>query len=185
MDTDIELVRQQLAGLDSQLKALKAAESTLAASAGMETQIAKSREELKKIEIDIENAKEQIEELSARQSEMLRGIVKNFEDRISENLPSGRAVINIGEDRVAIGWEINGSVHAYRALSGGEKTAFDMACAAALNATLIIKEAAEMDRERLRLAMEAMKNASPQVVLLTCQDIPQDEAIEGWEKLYL
>lgn len=174
----MNIIQQQIDGLTLRLSQLKATEKMFLQASGLETQAAVARQESEKMSSEVDAIKAELTELQSRQSAMTAQAMTGFMSRMDAALPAGMAYIVPGEKSVDIGWVIDGIKRPLQALSGGERVAFDVALAHALGAGILVKEVAELDRDRLKLVMDKMLQVAPQVVLVTCH--APEVVPEGW-----
>lgn len=179
---DIQLLKDQLAGLEAKGKALRSDEALFLKAQGVDESTEKARTKLIEDEIDNANFKETMAELKSSKAGAIKEALCAIQDKMTAILPEGDAVIHIDDEGVLlIGWlkpEAKAPV-AYHSLSGGEKAIFDPALISVLEAGLIIVEAAEMDEERLVESLKKLEQLKEQVIVNTWfvpKDVPK-----GWE----
>ena len=164
----MEMLQQQIEGLTKRLAQLKQTERIMLEAKGLEKQIAREKKALATIDEELQSEKEALAELQDRQAEIVKSATAEFLARMNTALPEGEVHFEIEDDKVNLGWKISGKVRPFRALSGGERVAFDMALAYALGAGVIVKECAELDEHRLGLVLEKLKDVPMQTVVITC-----------------
>jgi hypothetical protein len=161
MEHDIPTLQNQISGLEEKKSLLQAEEKAFIKVQGIDEQIEKSRTEMSELEVDTQALKEEISELKAQKRSALASTMNSLAGKMSEVMPEGRAVFDIGDDgSVSIGLENNGIIIPHAGLSGGQKTAFDSALSYAMlgdGEKLIIVEAAEIDYQRLLAMLKSIE----------------------------
>lgn len=163
-----EILNDQINGLVARLAQLRQTERIMLEAVGLEKQVAKEKANQPDIDARIQGAKEELSEVQAEQARIVNEAFGAFTVKMDEALPEGNVTCNLTEDKVEIGWNIGGALRPFRALSGGERIAFDMALAYALGAGVIVKEVAELDDRRLALVLEKFGELTTQVIIVTC-----------------
>lgn len=176
----IQLLENQLAGLEQRGKELRAQEQKFLKVQGLREQQEKATAELAKMGDDITGLQEEIKEQKTNRNKLMADICKNIITSMDAVLPSTGAVVDISEDgKFTMGWNIDGKIRPYKGLSGGEKVSFDCGLAHALGAGILMVEAAELDKKRLQKQIEAFNSFSGQVIISTCH-APEGTLPDGW-----
>jgi hypothetical protein len=183
---DIQLLKDQLAGLEAKGKRLRSDEALFLKAQGLDESIETARTKLGEDETDNINFKEQMAELKHKKSKAIGEACIRMQEKMTAILPEGMAVIHIDDEGVLlIGWLKPGAKApvAYHSLSGGEKAIFEAALVHALEADLVIIEAAELDEKNLVTSLEKLSGLDAQVLLSTCH--APAEVPNGWEVVKL
>jgi len=185
MTDQIQMLEQQLEGLEAEGKKLREQEKLFYKAQGLEEQIAAARKEIDESETDLQAHKEDMSELKAKKINAITDTLVAMSTKMSDILPYGKAIIEIDESKFRNGWKMPKNKYvAYNGLSGGEKVLFEQALIYALlgdaKHKLLIYEAAEVDKKRLQALLQhlAGANSDTQIIVNTCH-IP-DEIPEGW-----
>ena len=183
---DIQLLEDQLTGIEAKGKTLRAEEAQHLKAQGLDESIEKAKGKLRSDEVDNINFKETMAELKAKKAKSISEACIAMQKKMTKLLPGGMAVIHIDDDGVLlIGWLKEGAKApvAYHSLSGGEKAIFEAALVHALEADLVIIEGAEMDDNNLNEALIKLSGLKAQVLLNTCH--APAEVPKGWEVVQL
>ena len=174
-----QLINDQIAGLISKGKTLRANEAIFLKLQGLSETIEKTKRDRTKTQTDLETAKATKKELIAKKNAAVSASFSKIIDKMNEVLPSGQAAINL-DDGLFIGWDVeeDGVYTPYNGLSGGEKQIFDTALAHVLDSNIIIVEGAELDNDHLLAAMEDLNDIDKQVLMATCH--PVDVVPDGF-----
>lgn len=165
----VKMMEERLGGLNQRLVQLRATERIFLQAQALEAQMGTAQAELDGYQKDLEPVKAELAELIKQRADVVNTAIVEFAQRMEEALPEGKASIRVTEEnKVVIGWFVNGTLRPYRALSGGERVSFDMALCHAIGAELIIKEAAELDDKRIELTLAQLAKLPEQVFLVTC-----------------
>lgn len=172
---DLAMMKDQLAGLEAKGRGLRAKETLFLKDQGLAEEVAKSQKELEGQRHRLAGLKSTHKDLKHRKRKAVKATATALGKKMGEILPVGSAIFEIGENGVFIGWDgPNGKVP-YEGLSGGQKAAFDAALCHALDAKLLVVEAAELDPENMRLALEKLAEFPGQVIVNTCHPIPKKD----------
>lgn len=166
---ELEILKNQLAGLQSSLESLRKDEEAFLRAKGLDENIVKAANEVQKLDTDIQGIKEEIAEIRHKKAAALANISEAIEKETATVLTEGESYFDIENGKVLIGWEIGGIRIPYNGLSGGQKVIFDAAISKVLTSNqkdrVIIIEAAEVDEKNL---IELLKK------------IPEDESEIQW-----
>lgn len=182
---DTQILRDRIAGIKGRLSALRLAQATFQKAQGISEQIEKTRKDVEALETQATEKRRLIMDLQAKKNGLIVGALGKIVDEMNTALPSSlRAMVSMSADgkSLSIGRSTEdgkgGLIH-YCGLSGGERACFDTAIAKALQANLLLVEAAEMDDEALSCVLERLCDSDLQIIVSTCHmpsRIPQ-----GWE----
>ncbi len=164
---DIQIIKDQLLGFEQKGKELRDQEKLFHKAQGLDESAEKARAEGAELEYDLEPMKEDLADLKQKKAEAVASSMDALKSRIDEILPQGKAVFDVS-DGVFFGWSINGKVHPFHGLSGGERVIFEGALAHALEADVIIVEAAEIDGKNLVSMLEGLLKIDKQIFVNTC-----------------
>jgi hypothetical protein len=170
---DIQILEQQILGITARLQQLRDAKTLFDRAAGLDGAMEKARQDRGKAEANIIAAKARLSELQSKKSASLKATVESLSHKMSEVLPSGRGIFEIGDDGLFIGWEKpDGHRVPWAGLSGGEKNPFESALSNALmggGEKIICIEAAESDQEHLEALLDHLAKTpeDTQVVVST------------------
>jgi DNA repair exonuclease SbcCD ATPase subunit len=164
------MIEEQISGLRSRIGQLRQTERIMLEASGLRKQIASETQKADELRTALEAAKTIHQAAKDAHTQILSEATASLMDRLNKHLPEGKAYLELDEGSVNLGWIINGVPRPFRSLSGGERVAFDMAIAYALDAGLIIKELAELDSMRLGLVLEQFCNVQAQVICISCHE---------------
>lgn len=181
--SDTAMLEQQIAGLTEMIKTLRDQSDLFHEAKGLDGEAEKARKEATEKAVDLQAAKEKLSELQGRKREALQATCAALSAKMSEVLPEGKAIFEISDDGVFIGWERNGKRKPYRGLSGGERVPFDSALCYALigkGHKVLIMELAEADEVRLLACLNHLAELpeDTQVLAMTCH--APKVAPDGW-----
>ena len=168
-----QLINDQITGLISKGKNLRANEAIFLKLQGISETIEKTKQDRTKTQTDFETAKANKKELIAKKNAAVSASFSKIIDKMNEVLPSGQAAISL-DDGLFIGWEVDietGVYTPYNGLSGAQKQIFDAALGHVLDANIIIMECAELDDEHMLAALEDMGAVDKQVIFSTCHAV--------------
>lgn len=180
---DIKLLEDQLSGITAKGKEWRKKEQKFLKAQGLDEEIAKTEKDLIDLESKLPSKKDQLAELIKKKNAAVAKSIKSMAEKMAEVLPEGMSVFEIAEDgSFNIGWDYGDKYRPYEGLSGGEKVQFDLALCHAMDAGLLIMEAAETDNTSLIETMAMLTNVPKQVMISTCHpvDVP-----EGWAHIQL
>lgn len=169
----IKETQDRITGLKSKLGQLRQTERIMLEAAGVQKQIASEGKKADDLRAELETAKAKHQAAKDEHARILSEATSGFMARLDEQLPEGKAFLDMSDGSVTLGWIINGVPRPFRSLSGGERIAFDMALAYALGAGLIIKELAELDALRLGSVLErfmGLMALNTQVICISCHE---------------
>ncbi len=172
---DLVMMKDQLAGLETRGKELADEKDLFVKAQGLDEEVAKAQQEVEAQKKRLTGLKATKKHLKNQKREAVEPTAKALAEKIGEVLPVGVAMFEAGESGVFIGWDgPNGKVP-YDGLSGGQKVTFDAALCHALDAKLLVVEAAELDTENMRLTLEKLAEFPGQVIVNTCHPIPKKD----------
>jgi chromosome segregation ATPase len=180
---DIQILQDQLAGLETKGKQLRDQEAVLLKLQGLREQEETARVAATELEADLQKIKEDITATKSKRTELMAGTIEGIQNSISEALPAGKAIVRMDENGFFLGWAIYGREKPYKALSDGEKATFNPALCKALGADILICEAAEADADRLAKLLEGLAKLDVQSIVCTWF-VPQ-EVPKGWNVVQL
>ncbi len=148
--SDIQLLTDQLAGLETKLKGLRGCHDLFKHAQGLLEEAERSAADKLSRGEDLTKIKKDLAELREDKRKALEPVVKALAAKMSTIMPEGKGVFEIGEDgKVFIGWERpDGVCVPYEGLSGGQKVPFDVGLSYALLGSghkVLLIEAAELD----------------------------------------
>jgi len=160
---DIETIRDQIAGFEAKRKQLEQAEKLFLRAQGMKIEEEKIRDGLAGKEKALQDKRDAIRELRIQKAVAVGASIQALSVKMGEVLPYGKAIFEIEDGKVSILWDNK----PYNALSGGEKVIFDGALTHALEADVLIYEAAEVDESNLSALLHQLAKADTQVIVNT------------------
>jgi len=182
---DINLIKNQIAGLIEKGKALRKDEAIFLKMQGINEEIEKTNQERLDNKDKLVKAKENLKKLTAKKNAAVSESTGQIIEKMNKILPSGSAIFDC-TDGLFIGWdadEATGNYTPYNGLSGSQKQIFDTALADILDANIIILEAAELDSDHMAAALEDLAGLDKQVIISTCH--PVDSIPEPFVKIEL
>jgi hypothetical protein len=182
----LDLLQQNIAGLESKLQDLRDRKDLFMKAKGLEEEIGKARVDIVTLTDEITAEREKLNRLNAQKAAVVSDVSDKIAAAMGSLLPEGKAVFEIDGEAVRIGWD-RGDCKAvpYAGLSGGQRVAFDLALAYALagpGEKLLIMEAAEMDGLRLDQFLTHLSGHAPadaQIIVNTCHT--PGSVPDGWE----
>ncbi|MFW5970487.1 MAG: hypothetical protein ACOCQT_00160 [Desulfovermiculus sp.] len=178
----IEILQQQVQGLESTLQDLRQKERLLTKAQGLDEQAEKSAQQAKEKENEAKSLKEELKGLQNKKAHAVAATSKALAAKMQEVLPYGAPFLEIDLGKVTLHWEREGKKTPHAGLSGGEKVAFEAALTHALcngGDKVLIAESAELDDEHLAQLLDRAKDVSGQVIVNTCHK--PSSLPEGWE----
>jgi len=146
---DLEVLKQQEAGLNAKLLDLREDEKAFLSIQGIEKQIIKAANDNNKLDEAMQGIKEEIGELQYKKAAAMAATSGAMAEKFAVVLPEGEAFFDVEGGKVLIGLVLDGVRIPYAGLSGGQKAMFDAAIANAMMGEakdkLVILEAAEVD----------------------------------------
>lgn len=186
MNADIEIMTNRIKGLEERLRTLRGELALLQKAKGLDEAAEVQRQHAESCAAQKQELKRALEDLKRKKDRAVAGSCTKLAEAMAAILPDGEAVFRIEEDgKVALAWNREGRVTPHAGLSGGEKVLFEAALAHALLGKaphrLLILEAAELDQDRLAMALGhiAATNPGTQLVINTCH-VPA-AVPEGWD----
>jgi hypothetical protein len=182
---ETQLLENQITGLEAKLKDLRAISDLHHKAKGLDEQAEKARKESSDKTVDLQAAKEEFAELRGKKAESLKETCTALSAKMSEVLPEGRAIFEIEDGAVWIGWEKPGGVKVpYMGLSGGQRVTFDGALCHALMGDghkIIILEASELDPIHLQQTLNKLIGFSDDSQIIVNTWSAPSRAPEGWK----
>lgn len=165
-------LNQKLANLDTDRDKFLTAKST-------DEQIAKSQKEMNESKSLLATEKDTLKNLKSKKSESLKFTIIQMEEKISEMLPSGSAVVRIGDNSIDIGWQLPDGIVEYASLSEGQQEIFEKALTRAMldKGGLLIYEAGPVDSDNLKALMKTIKGKPYQIIINSWKKPPP---MKGW-----
>lgn len=170
--TDIQTMKDMLAGLEQKKKNLEADEKVFLKLSGINEQIEKCGQEKDKFESYLTDAKKRQNEAKKKKAAAVSKTTSQIVEKMNQVLPFGKAVFNYDEDdegkrSMLIGWEKDGVIIPYNGMSGMQQKVFDAALANVLDADIIVVEAAELDPENLKKTIFELAKLDKNVIINT------------------
>lgn len=181
---DIEILEQQLEGLEKKLEQLRADKDLFVKAQGLREQEEKARLDIISMKADHKKACDELAEAEKKRMEIVSPTLGTLNGKMDKILPEGSSMINFNSDGSCfIGWKLDNKIRPYAGLSGGEKAAFNGALCHALGAELVIIEAGEMDERRCSALIDQLTKFEGQVIVNTwCEDIAEFvNGLGGWK----
>ena len=178
---DKQLVIDKIGGLKARLKNLEADRDLLLKAQGLDEQAELARKKAEDLKENVDRQKKQIQAHKDKINSVMSTSTGALEAKMSAILPAGKPVFSISADgEVFIGWVKPGEAVPvpYTGLSGGERVPFNQALLFALGGTVLIEEAAEVDREHLGPILQKLGESDIQIVVNTCHE-PREIPL-GW-----
>lgn len=179
---DLKQTKEHKEGLESAITLANQKQAKLLSLQGLDNEILKGQEEILEIDKNLVKEKEKLANLRAEKETNVRGVMDKIHARVDKLLPYGKSVISIDEGQAIIGWTVDKTFVRYEGLSGAQKIIFDQALSYALLAgkTGILEyEAAEVDKDNLKLLLERLNNTGFQVIVKTWYNPP----VKGFSKI--
>ena len=180
---DKQLLVDQIGGLTVRLKTLEADRDLLLKAQGLDEQAEVARKKAEDLKESVEAKKKLIQAHKDKINAVMSTSTGALEKKMAEILPAGRPVFHISADGdVFIGWIKPDEITPvpYTGLSGGERVPFNQALLFALGGTVLVEEAAELDREHLGPVLQKLGESEIQIVVNTCH-APKDVPLLGWQ----
>jgi hypothetical protein len=158
-------------GLRARINSLRQTERIILEATGIQKQIAAEQQKQDGLRTDLEAAKAENQRAKENHARLLSAATTGFLAKLGERLPEGEPYLKIEEGGgIEFGWVINKVPRPFRSLSGGERVAFDMALSYALGGSLVVKELAELDKDRLGGVLEKFAGLDAQVICISCHE---------------
>ena len=179
---ETKILEDQIAGLKAKILALRKDKESFIKAQGVATEAEKLRGEGEKLRAEVTLLKDSNAILITKKNSMVAASLSGMLAKMKEILPEGAPIITVQEEGdIFIGWQKEGKLPvSYSGLSGGERVMFDAALCHALKANIIISEFAELDEQRLPLALEKFKKMDVQVIVSSChspKEIPKEWSV--------
>jgi hypothetical protein len=170
---DAQILEQQIQGITAHLQKLREVKALFDRAGGLDEAMEKARQDREAAESSIAAVRGEIAVLQAKKTASLKATGDALSAKMSEVLPAGKGIFEVGEDGLWIGWEKpDGRRVPMNGLSGGERNPFESALSSALMGSgekIIIVEAAESDQEHLEALLDHLAKTpeNTQVLCLT------------------
>jgi ATPase subunit of ABC transporter with duplicated ATPase domains len=166
---DIALLKGQLEGITAKGKELRINEAKFLKAKGLDEEFEKAKKESLDEESSLYKMKKKLDEMVKKKNAAVQKSIQGVVEKMAEVLPDGIPVFEITDTgSLTIGWDFDGSYRPYEGLSGGEKVQFNLAIAHAMNAGILIMEAAEVDDKSLLETLFMLSSVEKQVIVSTC-----------------
>ena len=170
-----------ISGLNQKLRNLRAEQGRFLGARSVDEQIAKSQKETNQSKTTLESVKSELAELKAKKSDSLKFTIISMEEKITEMLPGGRAVVKIEDGSVSIGWHLmpDDKLVEYESLSKGQQKIFEQALTRSMldKGGLLIYECGEVDSDNVKALMKTIKGKPYQIILNAWK---RPIAAKGW-----
>lgn len=170
MSHDTQVMKNQIEGLISKGKELRAKEAIFLKLQGLNEEIEKTLQERDADSTEINALKVEIKALKEKKRNSLKEVAVAIGQKMGEVLPVGEAVFRV-DDGVFFGWNYSGENIPYDGLSGGQVQIFNSALAHALQANILVIEAGELDHAHLGSTLEELSSLDSQVIVNTCHPL--------------
>jgi len=178
---NISDTKSHIEGLNQKLRNLRAEQGKFLAAQSIDTQIAKSQKEINESKGLLETEKSELKKLKSKKSDSLKFTVIQLEEKITQMLPGGKAVVKIEDSSVSIGWHLmpDDKLVGYESLSKGQQKMFDPALTRAMldKGGLLIYECGEVDSDNVKALMKTIKGKPYQIILNAWK---RPAAMKGW-----
>lgn len=168
---DKQLLVDQISGLKVRIQTLRGERDQLIKAQGLDEQAEVARQRAEDMKEAVDKKKGEIEAFKHKINSVMATSTGALEKKMAGILPAGRPVFNVSADgAVFIGWVKPGeSIPVpYLGLSGGERVPFNQALLYALGGTVLVEEAAEVDRDKLGPILQKLGESDVQVLVNTC-----------------
>lgn len=166
---DIQLVKDQIAGLIAKGQELRKKEAIFLKIQGINEEIEKTNNERSETKTKLAKEKKKLKGLVEKKNAAVAESTGKIVEKMKEILPVGDAVFDVS-DGLSIGWKDNDLIP-YNGLSGCQKHIFDTTLAHMLDSNIIVLEAAELDSDHLSAALEDLAKMDKQVLVCTCHSV--------------
>lgn len=181
----INEIKKSIAELEARLATLRDQRDAHVKASGMAEEQAKLKLEVSELSLEIQADKEALAELQGQKAGVVSGVCGKIADAMSAILPEGRAVFEIRDETVFIGWERNGVIVPVQGLSGGQRAVFNPALAYVLageGEKIISIEGGEIDSSNMATMLDQIPKRIPsdcQVIISTCNS--PNSVPDTWE----
>lgn len=182
----MDILEQQLAGLEVFLSNLREDEKRFIEVSGIEKQIASNQTDLAECEAALGRDKDLLSQKNREKNRIISLSVVKMNEKMSKILPFGHAFFNVDESGgLQFGWVIGNNLIPYHALSGGQAVLYNCALSYAMlgdfGLGILIAECGEADDQYLLELMKKITDTNPsvQVILNTWHD-PKEVPV-GWD----
>lgn len=186
---DLQILEAQITGITARLKELREQKDLFTRVAGIDEAVQRALSDRVTAERSIAEAKKDLADLQAKKAESLKATTEALSAKMSEVLPEGRAVFEITDGGLFIGW-MKGAPHhpepyshPWAGLSGSERNCFDQALSYSMlgdGEKILLMELAESDLEHLEALLDHLaKNTHQDTQVIACTWLRPRE-VEGW-----
>ncbi len=172
---DITDTKAHMEGLNQKIKNLRADRDKFMSAKSTDEQIVKSQTETNEAKELLTEQKADLNTLKAKKADSLKFTIVSMEEKLSEMLPYGSAVVEIRDGSMSIGWqlpggidnpEVNGVIE-YESLSKGQQKIFEQALTRAMldKGGLLVYECGEVDSDNVKALMKTIKGKPYQIIL--------------------
>lgn len=177
--TDTRDLKNLISGFEGKLVELRNQKDLFTKAQGLDEQAEKLRADAQAFKDSIPIEKEALKVLQDQKAFLVSQALAPMTEKMNALLPHGKAFVKIEDGGFDIGWYNGKTVVPHAGLSGGERAAFDPALCKALGGSVLIVEAAEMDKKHFTKALERYTRADMQVIVSSHQK--PLITTEGWE----
>ncbi|MCP4116494.1 MAG: hypothetical protein GY737_14000 [Desulfobacteraceae bacterium] len=170
MSADIKMMEDQIEGMVTKGKKLRADEALFLKALGIDEETEKTRQDRDADSGKVETLKAEIKDLKKKKQNSLKGVAAAISKKMGEVLPVGDAVFSV-DNGVFFGWNYAGKKIPYDGLSGGQAQIFNSALAHALQANILVIEAGELDDDHLGSTLEELAKVGSQIIVNTCHPL--------------
>ena len=183
--SDIEMIKSQIQGLSMRLQQLESHQRLFIKAQGIDEAEAGARKDNSNHEVDLQESKEKLAELLAKKRDAVKTSVDSLTSKMNEILPTGKAIFEIEDSGIFIGWQRPDKKRVpYAGLSGGQKVPFDQALCAALvgdaKLKVLIFEAAEADENNLNALIEKLTAAPDDTQVIVNSWFMPEKVPDSW-----
>lgn len=176
---DITDTKAHMEGLNQKLRNLRSEQAKFLAAKSIDEQIAKSQKEMNEGKASLKTEKSDLEKFKSKKSDSLKFTIIQLEEKITEMLPDGNAVVKIEDGSVSIGWHLPDGFLEYESLSKGQQKMFEPGLTRAMldKGGLLCYECGEVDSDNVKALMKTIKGKPYQIILNAWK---RPTAMKGW-----
>ena len=167
MREDIELLKSHVKGLSERLQNLRNTERLFLKAQGLSESMEKYNVKKVNTDIDIQKTKDDLAILQKEKADKVGASLKKIISRMNAVLTTGKAVLEIVDGKLKMGWKIQRTYKPYHGLSGGEQKIFDSALVWALDCNVLVQESAELDADAMAKSLTKLSKLKAQVIFNT------------------